>query len=62
MLPETRGRTLEDMEVLFGSYHRWRSVAKKLKNNEIRVATGEDGNSNGEIRLAVTGQTERAEA
>ncbi|PKI58807.1 hypothetical protein CRG98_020797 [Punica granatum] len=24
LLPETQGRTLEDMEVLFGSFHRWR--------------------------------------
>ncbi|PKI58794.1 hypothetical protein CRG98_020784 [Punica granatum] len=53
LLPETRGRTLEDMEVLFGSYHRWRSVAKKLKNNEIRSATGGDGKNNGEVRLAI---------
>ncbi|PKI58792.1 hypothetical protein CRG98_020782 [Punica granatum] len=62
LLPETWGRTLEEMEVLFGSYHRWRSVAKKLKNNEITSATGGDGNNNGEVRLAVTRQTEKAEA
>lgn len=61
MLPETQGRTLEEMEVLFGSYHRWRSVARKIKNNELKVATGDNVssvNGAGEVRLAVTGQTE----
>ncbi|PKI58790.1 hypothetical protein CRG98_020780 [Punica granatum] len=60
MLPETRGRTLEEMEVLFGSYHRWRSVAKKLEKNEIRVVTDRDKICNNEIQLPVTGQAEKA--
>lgn len=64
MLPETQGRTLEETEVLFGSYHRWRSVARKIKNNELRVPTSENGNStegNVEIRLAVAGQNQGRE-
>ncbi|CAN1255640.1 Polyol transporter 5 [Linum perenne] len=32
--PETQGRTLEDMEVLFGSFFGWRKVAKDLKVEE----------------------------
>ncbi|PKI58806.1 hypothetical protein CRG98_020796 [Punica granatum] len=39
MLPETRGRTLEDMEVLFGNYHRWKSVAKKLEAEKAKNST-----------------------
>ncbi|XP_059653834.1 polyol transporter 5-like [Cornus florida] len=33
-LPETQGRTLEEMETLFGDFFKWRSTAKKLKNSK----------------------------
>ncbi|XP_031384002.1 putative polyol transporter 1 [Punica granatum] len=52
LLPETRGRTLEDMEVLFGSYHRWRSVAKKLENKRSEAPNANVPCSNNNISTA----------
>ncbi|KAL6270157.1 hypothetical protein ACE6H2_027068 [Prunus campanulata] len=34
MLPETQGRTLEDMEVLFGKYHKWKEANAVLKEGK----------------------------
>ncbi|GER57158.1 polyol transporter [Striga asiatica] len=34
LLPETRGRTLEDMEVLFGTFFRWRTTTRELRKKE----------------------------
>ncbi|GER57159.1 major facilitator superfamily protein [Striga asiatica] len=34
LLPETRGRSLEDMEALFGTFFRWRTTMKELKEKE----------------------------
>ncbi|GAA0175397.1 secondary carrier transporter [Lithospermum erythrorhizon] len=34
LLPETKCRTLEDMEKLFGSFINWRTTLKELKQNE----------------------------
>ncbi|KAK6127325.1 hypothetical protein DH2020_038926 [Rehmannia glutinosa] len=34
LLPETRGRTLEDMEVLFGSFFGWRNTMRELRKKE----------------------------
>lgn len=34
LLPETQGRPLEDMERLFGTFFRWRSTMKTLKNKD----------------------------
>ncbi|XP_068325311.1 putative polyol transporter 1 [Pyrus communis] len=34
MLPETQGRSLEDMELLFGKYHKWRQANAMLKKKE----------------------------
>ncbi|KAL6540502.1 Polyol transporter 5 [Orobanche minor] len=39
LLPETRGRTLEDMEVLFGTFFRWRSTTRELQRKEAEEAT-----------------------
>ncbi|XP_022889518.1 polyol transporter 5-like isoform X2 [Olea europaea var. sylvestris] len=41
LLPETQGRTLEDMEVLFGTFFRWRSTSRELKKKKL------EGNSHG---------------
>ncbi|PRQ23649.1 putative major facilitator, sugar transporter, major facilitator superfamily [Rosa chinensis] len=41
MLPETQGRTLEDIEVLFGKFHKWKQANPLLKNKQV------DPNSNG---------------
>ncbi|KAL6213572.1 hypothetical protein ACLB2K_013019 [Fragaria x ananassa] len=35
MLPETKGRTLEDIEVLFGKFHRWKETNAFLKNKRV---------------------------
>ncbi|KAL6534622.1 hypothetical protein OROGR_013297 [Orobanche gracilis] len=39
LLPETRGRTLEDMEVLFGTFFRWRTTTRELHKKEAEEAT-----------------------
>ncbi|KAL3625529.1 Polyol transporter 5 [Castilleja foliolosa] len=39
LLPETRGRTLEDMEVLFGSFFKWRTTMRELRKKESEEAT-----------------------
>ncbi|CAN1164338.1 Polyol transporter 5 [Linum perenne] len=44
--PETQGRTLEDMEVLFGSFFGWRSAAlevQKLKGKEDKNSINSNG-------------------
>ncbi|KAM2008153.1 hypothetical protein ACFX1R_003997 [Malus domestica] len=50
MLPETQGRTLEDMEVLFGKFHKWRK-ANKLLEKERQVARGDGGTSDPDNRV-----------
>ncbi|KAM1030740.1 hypothetical protein ACFX2J_034374 [Malus domestica] len=40
LYPETQGRTLEDMEVLFGKYHKWREANAMLK--KTKQVDGED--------------------
>ncbi|KAJ8767109.1 hypothetical protein K2173_013506 [Erythroxylum novogranatense] len=47
--PETRGRTLEDVEVLFGHFIKWRSHAKETKRKNVGNA-GE--NDDGQVQLA----------
>lgn len=50
LLPETKGRSLEEMETLFGTYCKWRSTMKELqqrKNSTTHHSHGEekdDGN------------------
>lgn len=34
LMPETKGRTLEDMEVLFGTFFKWRSTMKDLERKK----------------------------
>lgn len=45
-LPETQGRTLEEMEGLFGNFIKWRSVLKekKLKQQQQQQQEVEEGN------------------
>ncbi|CAL5333508.1 unnamed protein product [Camellia sinensis] len=51
LLPETQGRTLEEMQVLFGTFFKWRSTLRELeKNKKIR----DNDNSNGQIQLGTT--------
>ncbi|XP_042042792.1 polyol transporter 5-like [Salvia splendens] len=35
LYPETQGRTLEEMDTLFGTFFRWRATARALKENEL---------------------------
>ncbi|XP_041991259.1 polyol transporter 5-like [Salvia splendens] len=35
LYPETQGRTLEEMETLFGTFFRWRATARTLKENQL---------------------------
>ncbi|CAI9774798.1 unnamed protein product [Fraxinus pennsylvanica] len=41
LLPETQGRTLEDMEVLFGTFFRWRSTSNELKRKKFEGNSAE---------------------
>ncbi|KAL5562618.1 hypothetical protein UlMin_032365 [Ulmus minor] len=54
LLPETQGRTLEDIEVLFGKFHKWRKANALLKNKNTEVNDGD--NRNGQIQLENRGQ------
>ncbi|KAI8015201.1 Polyol transporter 5 [Camellia lanceoleosa] len=59
LLPETQGKTLEEMQVLFGTFFRWRSTMRELEKNKKGVnSTGDgnddEGNSNGQIQLGTT--------
>ncbi|GER57162.1 sugar transporter [Striga asiatica] len=38
LLPETRGRTLEDMEALFGTFFKWRATSRELQKKESEEA------------------------
>ncbi|XWS39825.1 hypothetical protein CRYUN_Cryun18bG0087800 [Craigia yunnanensis] len=49
-LRETRGKTLEEMEWLFGKFVGWREEAKKMKTKEVNT----NGTSNGQIPLGNT--------
>lgn len=51
--PETQGKTLEEMEGLFGKFIGWREEAKKLKMKKTMEVNG-DGTSNGQIQLGNT--------
>ena len=48
LLPETRGRTLEDMEGLFGNF-KW-NFPKNKNNNNIKEAGNSNG-PNGQVQL-----------
>nr|CAP58707.1 putative polyol transported protein 2 [Hevea brasiliensis] len=55
-LPETQGRTLEDMEILFGHFIKWRSALKeaKLKDANAKAkanANGAETQSKAQIQL-----------
>ncbi|PRQ23631.1 putative major facilitator, sugar transporter, major facilitator superfamily [Rosa chinensis] len=57
MLPETRGRTLEDMEVLFGKFHKWKEANALLKNKRANPNSNENNTGNGgQVQLGTKGQ------
>lgn len=45
LYPETQGKTLEEMESLFGTFFRWRSTARALEEKK------RENNNNGQIQL-----------
>ncbi|XP_052180271.1 putative polyol transporter 1 [Diospyros lotus] len=46
LLPETQGKSLEEIQALFGTFFKWRSIVRELENNKRdRVVSG-DGNIN----------------
>ncbi|TQE08836.1 hypothetical protein C1H46_005554 [Malus baccata] len=55
MLPETHGRTLEDMEVLFGKFHKWRKANALLKQKK-NASHGDGNTNNGQVQLGTRGQ------
>ncbi|KAF8032290.1 hypothetical protein BT93_D1263 [Corymbia citriodora subsp. variegata] len=59
-LPETQGRTLEDMQGLFGSLTGWRAVARKLKMEAIEDGKhhGDGGDGGGHVQLATNGRAD----
>ncbi|PKI58809.1 hypothetical protein CRG98_020799 [Punica granatum] len=61
MLPETQGRTLEDMDVLFGGYHKWRSATKKINHNHGGAVPDSSSNNStaSEALLASEGSSDK---
>ncbi|XP_059314187.1 polyol transporter 5 [Lycium ferocissimum] len=51
LMPETQGRTLEDMEVLFGTFWKWRKTARELKEMKKIEKNGDD---NGQIQMGAS--------
>ncbi|KAF5954757.1 hypothetical protein HYC85_007613 [Camellia sinensis] len=42
LIPETQGKTLEEMQMLFGTFFKWRSTMRELKKNKERVRSADD--------------------
>ncbi|GFY95087.1 polyol/monosaccharide transporter 5 [Actinidia rufa] len=54
LLPETQGKTLEEMQVLFGTFFKWRSTMRELEKNKRVDGNGESNgytNSISQIQL-----------
>ncbi|CAA2998962.1 transporter (major facilitator superfamily) [Olea europaea subsp. europaea] len=49
LFPETQGKTLEEMETLFGTFFKWRSTLRELKKKKV-----ENGATNGQIQMGTT--------
>ncbi|KAK4744988.1 hypothetical protein SAY87_011300 [Trapa incisa] len=49
LIPETQGRTLEEMEKMFGRYCRWRSALKELEDDDKKLVSNE---VNGAVQMA----------
>ncbi|GFY89988.1 polyol/monosaccharide transporter 5 [Actinidia rufa] len=54
LLPETQGKTLEEIQVLFGTFLKWRSTMRELeKNNRMDGESNGYTNSNSQIQLGL---------
>ncbi|KAI8016695.1 Polyol transporter 5 [Camellia lanceoleosa] len=42
LIPETQGKTLEEMQMLFGTFFKGRSTMRELKKNKERVRSTDD--------------------
>ncbi|OWM83802.1 hypothetical protein CDL15_Pgr004233 [Punica granatum] len=52
MMPETQGRTLEEMEKLFGRFFRWRTSLRDLQEEDKKEVNGNvDGSRRGEVQV-----------
>ncbi|PKI34683.1 hypothetical protein CRG98_044916 [Punica granatum] len=52
MMPETQGRTLEEMEKLFGRFFRWKTSLRDLQEEDKKAVNGNvDGGRRGEVQL-----------
>lgn len=49
LLPETQGKTLEELQDLFGTFFKWRSTMRELEKN--KPFNRDDGNGNGQVQL-----------
>ncbi|KAL0292583.1 UNVERIFIED_CONTAM: Polyol transporter 5 [Sesamum radiatum] len=49
LFPETRGKTLEEIEALFGTFFKWRSTMRALNENKGEVQTGNTTTGAGNI-------------
>ncbi|CAN4112338.1 unnamed protein product [Withania somnifera] len=49
LMPETQGKTLEEMETLFGTFWNWRKTARELK--EMKMMTEKNSNGNGQVQM-----------
>lgn len=54
-LPETQGRTLEDMEVLFGNFN-WLRDSKAAKRRAMANGDNDNGNGTGNVQLGRVGE------
>ncbi|KAH7850724.1 hypothetical protein Vadar_002078 [Vaccinium darrowii] len=52
--PETQGRTLEEMQVLFGTFFKWRSTMEKLEKNKVISNGDTNSNYDGHFHLGTT--------
>ncbi|CAI9765524.1 unnamed protein product [Fraxinus pennsylvanica] len=50
LFPETQGKTLEEMETLFGTFFKWRSTLRELKKKKVQ-----NGGTNGQVQRGTTG-------
>ncbi|XP_058214151.1 polyol transporter 5-like [Rhododendron vialii] len=54
LYPETQGKTLEEMQVLFGTFFKWRSTMRELENNKVVSKEDSNSDSDGHIELGTT--------
>ncbi|KAL2477173.1 Polyol transporter 5 [Forsythia ovata] len=51
LFPETQGKTLEEMEALFGTFFKWRPTLRELNRKKA-----EEGDAKGHVQMGTAGQ------